>query len=524
MRSIICALVPALLIAADDARPDPDRYLKVVVRFVDTMMAKGTDRYGREHSPLFAAMLDLDTLSLPVQQMPEGLKPLSSGLMSSIGFGIPDMPVGVRSIDRSPFGNNIEQDLLLLEAMYELTALTAEQKYARHADAYLRFWLTHCQSPETGLFASGEHASWNFLTEEPYADVHEVSEKFPFYDKLYGIDPFRTLKQADGLWLAQIANKKTGDFSRHAGLSHYKTEAGWNFPRHAGFYIWAYANAYAQSRDPKDIERADTLIESATGKRARAESLILDPEFKTETYLDPTFRLMLWDAAALVPEPKRLAWRKIVREMDEAAFAEADHPRVWRWGVPSDQDKRQEQASREKWIRLYPQLLKHGRVMNVRGSLQTDSTTLSPAWKMGYGSAGFSGKGLMSYTRYKQTGDARFLRQAQEFASKYLDEGFPKVTADLWPQAAGQVISLCVVLGQDPAIGAEQRKQFLGLAHVVADRSIDVFSKNGLFRADGAANHYEAVTGADALVWALLQLHCADRRPDHPLHHADLNW
>ncbi len=523
MRALLLLAVPLLLTGAEPPER-AGRYLKVAATFVETMMDRGTDRYGREHSPLFAAILDLNTLSLPVQHMPAELKPLNSGLMNSIGYGLPDLPVGIRSIDRAPFGNNMEQDIMLLEAMYELSAITGQKKYAAHADAYLAFWLAHCQSPVTGLFPSGEHASWNFLTEEPYADVHEVARKFPFYDKLYAIDPFRALKQADGLWLAQIFNKKTGDFSRHAGLMHYRPEPGWNFPRHAGFYIWAYANAYAQSRDPKFLERADMLIESATGKRARPESLLLDPAFKPENSLDPTLRLMLWDAAALAPEPKRSNWRKIVRQMDEEAFAEAAHPRVWRWGVQSEEDKQQEQRSRQKWIRMYPQLQKHGRIMNVRGSLQTDSTTLSPAWNMGYGSAGYGGKGLMAYTRFQQTGSVRFLREAEQFADKYLAEGFPKITTDLWPQACGQVISLLVALAREKEIDAAKQTRYMEFAHLVADRSIDIFSKNGLFRADGAADHYEAITGADDLVWALLQLYCADARPDHPLHHDDVNW
>ena len=57
----------------------------------------------------------------------------------------------------------------------------------------------------------------------------------------------------------------------------------------------------------------------------------------------------------------------------------------------------------------------------------------------------------------------------------------------------------------------------------MADRSIPLFLKNSLFRADGAADHYEAITGTDDLVYALLQLHAARNKPDHPLPHIDAN-
>ncbi len=209
--------------------------------------------------------------------------------------------------------------------------------------------------------------------------------------------------------------------------------------------------------------------------------------------------------------------------MDDQAFVEADHPRPWRWGEESPTEKERERAAREKWTKMYPQLQKYGRVMNVQGSLQADSTTLSPAWNMGYGSAGYGGKGLIAYTRYLQTKDSRFLRVAETMADHYVDEGFPKITTDLWPKASGQVISLLVSLSRDTSVSSLRQSHYLTFAHEVADRSIGVFSEHGLFRADGAASHYEAITGVDDLVWALLQLYCADKRPDHPLHHIDVN-
>ncbi len=181
---------------------------------------------------------------------------------------------------------------MLLEAMEQLSLITGDKKYADHMAAYLTFWLKNCQSPETGLMASGEHASWDFVREQPFGDIHEVDRRFPFYDRLYAIDPYRTLKQADALWMSQIGNKRTADFSRHAGLIHYKPDVGWNFPRHAGFYIWSYANGYAQSRDPKFIERADVLIESETGLRARPESLLLDADFKNRDLSRSRFPLI----------------------------------------------------------------------------------------------------------------------------------------------------------------------------------------------------------------------------------------
>src|ERR1044071_3375275 len=243
---ILCTLLPCY--AADS------RYLEVVRTFVDTMMARGTDHYGSVHSPLFAAMLDLKTLELPVQSLPDEFFRIGNGQQrQTFQYGFPNPPVGIRPGDRAPMGNNLEHDINLLRTMYELTKVTGEKKYAAHADVYIRFWLLNCQSPETGLMASGEHNSWDFIREKAWSDTHEVYRRFPFWDNLYAIDPHRALRIADAMWLSQIGSKKVVDFSRHAGYFTYRADTGAAFPRHSGFYMWAYANAYVQSRDPKFI-------------------------------------------------------------------------------------------------------------------------------------------------------------------------------------------------------------------------------------------------------------------------------
>ena len=66
----------------------PDIFLTTVRRYADTMIAEGRDRYGTEHSPLFAVALDRTTL-----RVPEG--PALEALMA-----IPREEWGIRSHDR----------------------------------------------------------------------------------------------------------------------------------------------------------------------------------------------------------------------------------------------------------------------------------------------------------------------------------------------------------------------------------------------------------------------------------------
>jgi hypothetical protein len=491
-----------------------ERYLETVHAFLDTMLEKGTDRYGTEHSPLFAAMLDLETLSLPVSSLPDEYFRPGADQLEAVGHGIPEPPVGVRAGDRAPIGNNLEHDILLLRTLYEYTALTGEPRYARHADACLRFWLTRCQSPVTGLMYSGEHASWDFLHERGYADTYEVYRRFPFWNKLYAIDPERALRFAEALWTAQIGDKRVGDYSRHAAISCYGPSTGAAYPRHAGFYIWAYAHAYAETRDPKFIERAETLIESRTGLRPQPFSLLIEPgAWRPECSADPTLRALLWESAALVPS-RREAWRRLVAELDERAFA---NPVTETLSSSSNPARARPGPAAERRD-------SRGRRLVTQGGRRTESVTLSPAWKMGYGNAGVSGRALLDYTRYRQTGDRRFLAAVEQAADDYLREGLPGDCSDLWPRAAGQVISLMTALAEESALPEQKRSRYLEFARQTADLALQIFPKNGLFRADGSARHYEAITGADDLLYALLQLHCLLAGSPRRLPHIDVNW
>ncbi|MCS7261244.1 MAG: hypothetical protein NZ765_10755, partial [Anaerolineae bacterium] len=456
----------------------------------------------------------LQTLSLPVTKLPEEYFRRDAEQLEAIGYGIPDPPVGIRASDRAPVGNNLEHDIMLLRTLYEFAEITGEARYARHADACLRFWLLRCQSPATGLMYSGEHASWDFLHERGYANTYEVYRRFPFWEKLYAIDPWRALRFADALWMAQIGNKHIGDYSRHALISYYGASTGAAYPRHAGFYIWAYAHAYAQTRDPKYIERAETLIESRTSLQPQPFSLLIRPgSWRSERSADPTLRALLWEAAALVPS-RTETWRAIVRQLDERAFQDRTTESLSASSNPGPATQTSlGQVSNSR-----------ARLLVTQGGRRTESATLSPLWKMGYGSSGFSGRALLDYTRYLQTGDARFLRAVLAAADRYLTEGLPEDRSDLWPRAAGQVISLMVVLSQQPAVPREKRSRYLEFARRTADMALEVFPVNGLFRADGSARHYEAITGADDLVYALLQLYCALSHPPRTLPHIDVNW
>jgi hypothetical protein len=161
------------------------------------MVKDGRDTYGKAHSPLFAAALDRRTMKI--------------GQYS----GIP----GVREGDRSLTGANPMHDQNLYQVLYALTKAVGDERYARQADAALRWFFENCQSPATGLLAWGEHMGWDFRDERPIRDTHEFARPWVLWDRCFSLAPEACKQYAVGLWEHQIGNQNTGNFSRHARFS-----------------------------------------------------------------------------------------------------------------------------------------------------------------------------------------------------------------------------------------------------------------------------------------------------------------
>ncbi|MCK5279373.1 MAG: hypothetical protein KAK04_12555, partial [Cyclobacteriaceae bacterium] len=120
----------------------PD-YLNINKVYADAMISEGRDFYGAESSPLFASALNRETMKIGSKE----------------DFGTIK---GVRKNDRSIGGANPLQDSKLFEILYSLSEINGNEIYAREADKSLQYFFTHCQSPNTGLMAWGEHLYWDF--------------------------------------------------------------------------------------------------------------------------------------------------------------------------------------------------------------------------------------------------------------------------------------------------------------------------------------------------------------------------
>lgn len=223
---------------------DNTDYLKIVNAYADAMILEGRDFYGTENSPLFASTLNRKTNKIGSIEDFESIK-------------------GVRKNDRAIGGANILGDIGLFEILYSLSEITGNETYSNEADKSIKYFFTHCQSPNTGLMVWGEHLYWDFENEacgfgKEYEDYHEAGV-WPYWDKSYEFAPEASWKFAIGEWDHQIADKKTGLFSRHARWSEHGPFPGFEFPRYAGQMIERWTDAYSRMENINKPRREELL-------------------------------------------------------------------------------------------------------------------------------------------------------------------------------------------------------------------------------------------------------------------------
>lgn len=439
-------------------------YLTVVQQYADAMIEKGRDHCGPFHCALFASALDRDAFTLPSQ-----LPPIE----------------GIRKNDRSYTGGNPMHDENLYLLLYDLSAITDDPKYGREADSALRFFFTHAQSPATGLFAWGEHMYWDFQLETMGGnDTHEFYRPWVLLEESYRLAPKAMQAYAHGLWMHQIADQKEGYFSRHARWSDHKASRGAEFPRHAGFYIAQWAEAYRRTHDSLFLTAIETLVDyfervrnAETGALPNVNPAGTPGGIKVVCWVESQLSMAidLSTAAAAVPRPLRIKLLRTSKSNDDFFLC-----------LPHDFGD----AGK-------------GFVATSDYFSQTESTPSAycPTWASGYGIATNAQAAMTCYERYRQTKDQRYADLVVKAAALYLASE-PDAAIELYPGPLGDAIFLMVSafrLTGDP--------QYLDRACGFADQAIALFWDHGpLPRASSRTRHYETITRADTLARALLLL------------------
>jgi len=201
-----------------------------------------------------------------------------------------------------------------------LSDYSGQAKYAEAADAELKFFLEHTASPETHLLPWGEHMFWNVMMDEPDpADgEHEFSRPWMLWERCFKVAPEASRRFAMGLWEHQIADHKTGGYDRHAPFAKHGPRSGMDFPRHGGFYIRTWAEAYAHTKDGVFLQAIDTLLMRFEKKRDPKTGLIEATTRNKNLLGQPLAGHRLRRRIAQSARPAGLASPRVCRREDEA--------------------------------------------------------------------------------------------------------------------------------------------------------------------------------------------------------------
>lgn len=193
---------------------DPKPYQDAVLKFAETVMESGRDRYGDVKTPLFIDGLQVVTLEPTIWKGKGG---------------------------RDWYISNFAGQQPLMQFLDSLTMLTGNPKYRTAAEEATRYMLENTTNTKTGMLPWGDHAAWDLLTETPVgtkseeelssrdlAFVHDLKTE-PYYDLFWRVNPDAARKVAFTHWGSHITDWNTLDYNRHGNTGRVRAN-DWNQP------------------------------------------------------------------------------------------------------------------------------------------------------------------------------------------------------------------------------------------------------------------------------------------------------
>lgn len=459
-------------------------FLFTVKNYADALMKNGRDNYGEINSPLFASVLNRETMKI-------------EPTIASI-----EIP-GVRERDRSVTGANMIHDEDLFQILYALSELTGDKSYANEADKAIAYFFNNCQSPTTGLMCWGEHLYWDFLNDDcgysPNYDFHEAT-KWAFWDQAYRLAPDAAWKFVISEWDHQIHDKTTGDFSRHGRYSKHETFSGFDFPRYTGQMIERWADAYNRPENASRPRREELLhyIEVVFNR-------MVDNSKFSESGLLIAGRADQGDHNSVV-------W--LTNNLELARCLEAAAPTV----NPELAEQMREFALKqdEDFLNAPHKLdsLEGGFAVTLHAKTGLPRTRAmnkpyTSTWSSGYGYGTHAEVANIIYGRFESLKNEhivlanRYKGMILSVGEKYLSSA-PDAAILLKPNEFAQVIELMLNCYQ-----LSNEKEFLTRAEFFAKSGIDLFltEASPLPRASNQHQHYESITGGPSFMFSLLKIH-----------------
>ena len=323
-------------------------YLAAVRAYADTMLEKGRDRWGGVQSPLFVSMLDRRTHELWDFKHITRWTHENSGVeivsykkkgKQMHGFGAP-------ASDRMPDSANLGHDEHLYLTLYRLSDVTGDANYAESADAALRYFWLNCQDANTGMMAWGEHMAWHLPEDTWWSSAREghsrIHEPAPWpaelWDRCYamGDEVQEALKKyAMGVWKWQVANHEKAWTNRHVYPDGFPNVArkGREYPRLVGQFCRYWTDAYAHSSDEafraEMIKGIESFVSNSIRRAKPNGALPFGTAEKLQNYYQLTHQFImlrrLHYALGVVPDETGTEIRKLMAMTEAVILDKLDH-------------------------------------------------------------------------------------------------------------------------------------------------------------------------------------------------------
>jgi outer membrane protein assembly factor BamB len=219
-----------------------ERWLETARSTADTLIRTAPDHYGSRSTPLWVAAIDPNTGAL-VQEKPPTWQTY---------WDAEDYVMTAQ-------GCNAYRDLPMLAAFNRLSAVTGNERYRESAEAYLKFWLTECPSPTTGLFPWGEHMSYNCVRDAIIANRHEMEYNLPDWEMLWALNPEAVRREIEAIYRIAIWDKDTFLYDRHANYYTGELDAKpvrGTYIKHSGLITHSFMFLFTKTGERKHLDWA----------------------------------------------------------------------------------------------------------------------------------------------------------------------------------------------------------------------------------------------------------------------------
>lgn len=263
-RLLACLTVAASCLVA---APPQSRFYRAAYKYADALLKHGRDHYGPRQTPLFVHMIDLRTLEVPQQRTAAAWRAEMSSWREDRNYLM--WGKDRSSTDWAQDSNLLwdTENIRLLEA---LTRSTGDERFRRSAGDCMRFFLQHCISPTTGLFAWGEHVAYNVVDDQVHGKRHELQHPAPLWEELWRIDPDAVRREIEGVYRYHITDKRTMAYDRHANFWNGAPERDQaTILGYLGVYVSSFAFLKAKTGDEKYQDWARRLLLAFQSKSDR---------------------------------------------------------------------------------------------------------------------------------------------------------------------------------------------------------------------------------------------------------------